>query len=132
MLKNLAACEWPRHQKQVAVLEATEASRSAYTLESLNKGHSVTGHCPSCSFFIHSKRKVYNSTGSIEGRPLFRVSIVRGSTDHNVSITFISRLSLFPPIPKDELDFNPFTTINLFIKYVDHLIVIGLEVSSLM
>lgn len=59
MLKNMAAFEWPRHQKQVAVLEATEASRSAYTLESLNKGHSVTGRCPSCpSLYIQSVKYI--------------------------------------------------------------------------
>jgi centromere protein I len=64
LLKNMAAFEWPRHQKQ--------------------------------------------QSGPVE--------------------TDTHRLSLFSPVTDDEVDdFNPLTTINLFIKYVDYLVTIGLE-----
>ena len=43
----------------------------------------------------------------------------------------MDRLSLFSPVTDEEVDdFNPLTTINLFIKYVDYLVTIGLEVRS--
>ena len=46
-------------------------------------------------------------------------------------IVMMDRLSLFSPVTDDEVDdFNPLTTINLFIKYVDYLVTIGLEVRS--
>ena len=46
-------------------------------------------------------------------------------------IVIMDRLSLFSPVTDEEVDdFNPLTTINLFIKYVDYLVTIGLEVRS--
>ena len=47
----------------------------------------------------------------------------------SLSLSLSPRYSLFSPMPDEEMeDFNPLATINWFIKFVDYLILVALEV----